>query len=145
VSQKNVELVRRFLPAPDVDLAQLFRDDAIWAATSEGLSDLVHPDFKCLQSWIGAEPTTYPGPDGLRDAWLDWLTPWATYRTEIQDVIDCGERVLVLVLDFGRREGTTDEIKLFGSAVWTVRDGKIAQRGFYPDRTEAFNAAGLEQ
>jgi ketosteroid isomerase-like protein len=127
-----------------VDLAQLFRDDAIWAATSEGLSNLAHPDFECVQSWIGAEPTTYSGVNGLREAWLDWLAPWATYRTEIQDVIDCGEQVLVLVLDFGRREGSTDEIRLFGSAVWTVRDGKIARVQFYPDRTEALKAVGLE-
>ena len=145
MSQENVELVRLVQPAPDVDLAQLFRDDDIWAETSEGLSNLFHPDFKCVQSWIGAEPTTYPGVDGLREAWLDWLTPWATYRTDIQDVIACDERVLVLVLDFGRREGTTDEIKLFGAAVWTVRDGKIAHVQFYPDRNEALKAVGLEE
>ena len=145
MSQENVEMVRLLQPAPDVDLAQLFRNDDVWAATLEGLSYLLHPDFECVQSWIGAEPTNYPGVDGLREAWLDWLTPWATYRTEIQDVIDCGERVLVLVLDFGRREGTADEIKLFGSAVWTVRDGKIAHVQFYPDRDEALRAVGLEE
>jgi hypothetical protein len=145
VSQENVELVRLLQPAPHVDVAQLFRDDDVWAATSEGLLYLFDPDFECVQSWIGAEPTTYPGVDGLREAWLDWLTPWATYRTEIRDVIDCGERILVLVLDFARREGTADEIKLFGSAVWTVRDGKIAHVQFCPDRTEALKAVGLEE
>jgi ketosteroid isomerase-like protein len=111
----------------------------------EGLSDLVHPDFTCVQSWIGAEPTTYSGVDGLREAWLDWLAPWATYRSEIQDMIDCGEQVLVLVLDFGRREGSPDEIKGFGSAVWTVRDAKIAQVQFYPERDQALKAVGLEE
>jgi ketosteroid isomerase-like protein len=145
VSQENVEIVRGLQPSPDVDLAQLFRDDAIWAATLEGVSNLIHPDFTCIQSWIGAEPTTYAGVNGLREAWLDWLTPWATYRTEIQDIIDCGERVLVLVLDFARREGTTDEIKLIGSAVWTVTDEKIAHVRFYPDRTEALRAVGLKE
>ena len=145
MSRENVEVVRAVQPAPDVDLAQLFRDDDSWVAILESLSHLVHPDFHCVQSWIGAEPSTYAGVDGLRDAWLDWLTPWATYRTEIQDIVDCGDRVLVLVRDFGRREEATDEIQLYGSAVWTVRAGKVSRVRFYPDRAEALKAVGLEE
>jgi len=145
MSQKNVELVRGLQPAPDVDIAELFRDDEIWAALTEAVAPLSHSDFECVLHAIDSEPTTYPGLVGLRTGWLDWVAPWVTYRTEIKDVIDAGEQVLVLTHDFGRREGSTEDVKLIGAAVWTVRDGKIARAEFYTDRAEAFAAVGLEQ
>jgi ketosteroid isomerase-like protein len=143
MSKQNVELVLGLQVAPDVDIAELFRNDEVWAASSEAVGALVHPDFACVQRWLDSEPTTYPGLDGLRITWLDWLEPWLTYRTEIKEAIDCEDRVLLLVHDFGRREGSTEEVMLVGAAVWTVSDGKIVRAAFYTDRAEAFAAAGL--
>ena len=37
------------------------------------------------------------------------------------------------------------EVKVDGSAVWTVRDGKIARAEFFTHRADAFQAAGLAQ
>jgi len=42
--------------------------------------------------------------NGLMEAWLDWTTPLASYRTEIDDATDLGEQVLLFVRDFARRE-----------------------------------------
>lgn len=39
----------------------------------------------------------------MRTGWLDWLAPWVQYRTEVENVLDAGDRVLVLTRDFGRR------------------------------------------
>jgi ketosteroid isomerase-like protein len=143
MSQENVELVRGLQPAPDVDIAELLRDDDIWAALSQAVAPFAHADFECALRSIDSEPTTYTGLDGLRTGWLDWVAPWATYRTEIKEVIDAGERVLVLTHDFGRREGSTEEVRLIGAAVWTIRDRKIVRAEFYTDRAEAFAAVGL--
>jgi ketosteroid isomerase-like protein len=71
------------------------------------------------------------------------MEPWLTYRTEIRQVLDAGDRVLVLVHDYGRREGLSEEVRVDGSGVWTVRDGKIARAEFFAHRSEAFTAAGL--
>jgi hypothetical protein len=38
----------------------------------------------------------------------------------------------------------TAEVRLFGAAVWTVRDGRIARAWFYVDRNDALNAVGLD-
>jgi hypothetical protein len=83
------------------------------------------------------------GLDGLRAAWLEWLQPWQTYRTEIKQRLDAGDRVLLLTQDYGRRAGAAHEIKVDGSAVWAISDGKVARAEFFPARSEAFRAAGL--
>jgi hypothetical protein len=42
------------------------------------------------------------GLRGWRDLWLEWLEPWESYRTEVQRVIDAGDRVFGNARDFGR-------------------------------------------
>jgi hypothetical protein len=88
---------------------------------------------------------TYTGLDGFRESWLDWLAPYAEYRTEVEEAIDCGERVLLLQSSSGRLEGSTKEVKLAPAVVYTVRDGKIARVEPYADRAEALNAVGLSE
>jgi ketosteroid isomerase-like protein len=143
VSQENVEIVRRLQPAPGVDIAQLVRDDDINARWVEAVTTVFHPDFECVMMSATEGPTTYVGLDGLRDAWLDWTAPWAAYRTEIERLIDAGDRVVVLVRDFGRREEGAYEVAFIGAAVWTVRRGKVVRVEFIPDRARALEAAGL--
>jgi ketosteroid isomerase-like protein len=144
VSQANVELVVRLQPAPDVDIGRLFREDDLVSALAPVVARFFHPDFECALYRLD-DAKTYTGLDGLRTLWLDWLTPWATYRTEIEEAIDCGDRVLLLFHDFGRRAGSTDEVRGNVAAIWTVRGGKIARAEFYPSRDDALKAVGLEE
>jgi ketosteroid isomerase-like protein len=142
MSEENVELVRRLQVAPDVDLVALFRDDAR-AETLETVAPLFDPDFTCRLAL--PDSREHAGLHGLREAWLEWLEPWASYRTEIEDVIDAGDSVVVLTRDYGRRPGTEAEVRVLGAAVWTMRDGKIVRAEFYGDRDEALKAAGLSE
>jgi ketosteroid isomerase-like protein len=143
MSEENVELVRRLQPAPDVDIAQLVRSDDINARWVETVTSVFHSDFECVMMSATEGPTTYVGLDGLRDAWLDWTAPWARYRTEIEQLIDAGDRVVVLVRDFGRRAGGGYEVVFSAATVWSVRDGKVVRAEFFPDRARALEAAGL--
>jgi ketosteroid isomerase-like protein len=146
VSAENVELVVGLFPAPDVDLAQLVRDENRWTAWTEANAPFLHPDFETV--WPGlpnGKTYTGTGPVGSRDIWREWVAPWTTYRVETEDVIDLGERVLLLVHAFGRLEGSQGEVENTSASLWTVRDGKIARVEFYVDRTEALKAAGLEE
>jgi len=81
----------------------------------------------------------------LRACWLDWLAPWASYRTEIAELIDVGERVVVLVRDYGKREADAPEVELRGAAIWTVRGGRIVRAESYADRAEALASVGLAE
>jgi len=145
MSQENVELVTNLQPAPDVDIAELFRNGDMWSALVDAVAPVFHPNFESVPPGVPGKENVHIGLDGLRAAWLGWMEPWLTYRTEIKQAIDAGDRVLLLTQDYGRREGVAQEVKVDGSAVWTVSDGKIARAEFFADRSDAFKAAGLTE
>ena len=144
MSQENVEIVRQFQPPPDMDLALLVRDEDMSTAWIEAAAPFFHADAQCVIHVIGVESVTHPGVGGLRTAWLDWLTPWASYRSNVERLIDAGEHVVVLVRDFGRDAPDAPEVEMIAAAVWTVREGKISRVEFFADRAEALKAVGLE-
>lgn len=143
MSQQNVELVTRLQVPPDVDIAGLFRSDETWSALTDAVGDLFHADCQTVAPGVPGTERIHVGIDGLRTAWLAWLEPWLTYRTEIKQALDAGDRVLLLTHDYGRQAGSAQEVKVDGSAVWTVRDGKVARAEFFTHRADAFQAAGL--
>jgi ketosteroid isomerase-like protein len=144
VSQENVELVMSLQRAPDDDFVQLIRDDETWGQLVEAVAPFVHAEAETVRPGLPGG-RTYIGLDGFRESWLDWLAPWATYRTEVEEAIDCGEQVLLLQSSSGRLENTTREVKLAPAVVYTVRDGKIARFEPYADRSAALVAVGLSE
>jgi ketosteroid isomerase-like protein len=144
MSQENVELVLSLYEAPDVDYAQVVRDDSLWSGQAEALAPFIHPDCECVMYAFGGE-NRYAGLDGLRAFLLDWTAPWATYRFENEKAIDLGERVLMLNRDRGLREGSTQEVEGRIAAVFTIRDGKVVRIDAYPTRDEALEAVGLPE
>jgi hypothetical protein len=144
VSQENVELVRRLQPRPDVDLVAVFHDERTAGDFDRLFAAFFHPDCECVLNLPGAEPAVYVGLEGWRKGWGDWLAPWVSYRSEIEELFDVGERVVVLVRDYARREPGAPEIGQIAAAVWTARDAKVARAEFYAHRSEALKAVGLE-
>ena len=122
---------------------QVFRDDARWAARAEAGARFYHPDIEYSRPGLPGGKT-YIGLDGFRESWLDWLTPWATYRIEVEKAIDLGDQVLLLHRSFGRLEGSTQEVEFRGANLWTIRDGRIARLETYTTHAEALKAVGLE-
>jgi limonene-1,2-epoxide hydrolase len=146
MSRENLELIRTWASqfAAEEDLAPVFRDDEMWAAVSEQAAERLSPDFEGIRPGLPGGKT-YTGVSGLRSAWLDWLAPWASYRIEIKEAIDCGDRVLLLVDNFGRLEGSAEEVRHAAAGIYTLKDGKILRWEIYSDRTEALKAVGLEE
>jgi ketosteroid isomerase-like protein len=142
--EQNVELVRSILPRPDTDMIAFWNDDSANGTLMQAWAPLLGPDFVAVKHIPGAEPDVTHGLEGLRAGWLDWLAPWASYRTEVGEIIDLGDRVVSVICDYGRRERDTPEIALQSAVVWTVRDGRIVRAEFYAGgREEALKAAGL--
>jgi hypothetical protein len=68
---------------------------------AEAVAPFVHAGAETARPGLPGGKT-YTGLDGFRESWLDWLAPWAEYRTEVKEAIDCGERVLLLQSSAGR-------------------------------------------
>jgi ketosteroid isomerase-like protein len=144
---EHVQIVRRLLaPFEQGDLIPLFRDEAISAARTAASGPFFTSDFQCEFVREDLGRTAYPGLDGLRRAWLDWLTPWESYHAEVEDVIDAREgRVLVLTRDHARPKGASADVYFCGAPVWTVRERKVARIEFYWNRAEGLAAAGFSE
>lgn len=143
MSRENVELVRSAFPRPDTDLIAMFKDGSDNGELMQ-MERVLDPDFVSIKHVPGAEPDVAHGFHGLRAGWLDWLAPWASYRAEIEELIDLGDRVVSVLCDYARRERDAPEVALKSAAVWTVRDGRIVRAEFYTGgRDEALKAVGL--
>jgi ketosteroid isomerase-like protein len=144
MSQENVDFVKALYPQPDSDIVALFRDEGTFARLREALKPILTDDFQSV-AVFPAETRTYEGLEGLRTTWLDWLEPWATYRTSIEELIDVGDRVVLLLRDHGRREDMDAEVEIIGASIATIRNGKLARWEDFTDRADALEAAGLAQ
>jgi hypothetical protein len=146
MSQKNVELVLGVIPPPEVDLAQLVRDDELWAQLAEAIGPFFHPSFTCVGRLVGESSYGESGLNAFRAFWRDWLASWDTYRMrEIEQAIDCGDQVVVIVRDVGRPKGAEHEIRGRNAGVWTLREEKAIQWEGFPDPADALKAVGLAE
>ena len=141
MSERNVELVRSLIPPPELDIAQLFRDEATFRAIVGGAGGALDPELRC-RIVMPTDERSYHGLEGLRAAWLDWLEPWTAYHTHVECLEAVGDRVLVLVRDRARRAESDAEVEVPVAAVWTVRGGSVSQIDFYATREQAFEDIG---
>lgn len=142
-----MELLRRMGDAfLAEDLVVLFSDDERLAAWKEIGAPFVDPELET--TLIGDESTTfgpYLGIDGLIQGWREWLEMWASYRAELEDVLELDGRIVVLVRQRGRTFHGDAEVPGTPSAlVCTIRDGWLVQAKFYLDRRDAERLEGIE-
>jgi len=138
---ENVEVIKALIPGPDQDVARMFRelqDPDLAAVREEEVGELFDPDFEAVASYTG--DSHYRGPYGLRDFWIDWLEPWATYYIRVEKITEEGNRVFVRSHDRGRRHDSESEVELHGGSVWTFLEGRLVRAEFYPSG-EAIDAA----
>ena len=110
------------------------------AAAREATERWLSPDVVCVFHALSHEPRQ--GIVGWREAWLDWLAPWESYRAEIEEVRDLGDRVAVFVRDYGQPRGMTEEVEFRGVAIYTVRDQRIVRIEHFTERSQAAAALG---
>jgi hypothetical protein len=141
VSQEDVELVRSLVAPAEIDWAAIVRSEELYRPLEEQVSEFFEPSFEC--ALVGLTEKRLRGFAGMREIWQDWLEPWATYRTEEERIVDLGGgRVLWLGHDYGGRRDGMGEVILLSSAIWAVRDGRVAEVIFYANRNDALAAAG---
>ena len=148
MSEANVEIVKAAHPPSGTELTRLFADDSEASSRMDAAAPLFHPEFAFSAPTLGGTGVraTGSGLDELVMAWRDWMEPWEVYWTEVENFVDAGEdQVLVLLRDHGRLRGSDAEVEQRAASVWTLRDQKIARIDFFPNREDAFGAAGLSE
>jgi ketosteroid isomerase-like protein len=142
MSSERVELVKRLQP-DGLDLAQVFSEGV--ELVSEDEAALFDDAFEVRFINRGSESDELlgRGPDGLVAAWRDWLTPWRSYRLDVEEIIDAGDNVVTFVHVEAQTERDGVAVQHSPAAIWRFRGGKVVAIHFYLDRAEALEAAGL--
>jgi ketosteroid isomerase-like protein len=143
MSRENLEFVKRVQPSGE-DLVEFFSEGAeelISEEDQEYFADDFEVRFIYERGMSGEFDTE--GPDGLAAMWREWLTPFKTYRLDVEEVIDAGENVVAFVRVEARTGRDDVLVQHAPAAIWRFREGKVVALHFYLDRTEALEAAGL--
>jgi ketosteroid isomerase-like protein len=63
---------------------------------------------------------------------------------EIEECVDAGDQVVMLVSVRGRTSRGGVEVEHRPAAVWTLEDGKVTAITFFLEREQAFEFAGID-
>jgi len=116
--------------------------DEMIEAVTELLGQVAHPDYVTLMVSEATE-FDYPGPDGFREAWADWLTPYESFRIEVEEIIPLEDKIVFTVRQIATTRHSSVEVETSSAAVWWLEGGQIRQAGFYLDRQAGLTAAGI--
>jgi uncharacterized protein len=129
MSQENVEIVRRGQEHWMATGELRARADLAW-----DVSNLGWPDQQI-----------YPGAEGARQFIAEWADAWDDWELEVEDYIDAGERVVVIINQRGRSKATGIPVDMRFAQVWTLRDGQAIRMQMYASPEEALEAVGLSE
>ena len=136
MSQENVEIIRgafaEFSRGGWEPLMGTFWDpEIIWNMSPTGIPGL----------------GIYRGFDELRSFFEDWFGtfPIEEWEQDVDEVIECGEQVVVLTRQRGHGSTSGAVAELEYAQVVKFRGGKIVEVDVYLDRAQALDAAGLSE
>jgi ketosteroid isomerase-like protein len=136
MSRENVELVRGAYEAfnqggVEAVIKDYWSPEIVWNVLPMGIPGL----------------GLYRGYDEARSFFDDWFGafPFDEWEAEVEELLDAGDRVVAMVTQRGRGRASGVAAELEMGQVVTVRDGKIIRLDIYPDRNQAFEAAGLSE
>jgi ketosteroid isomerase-like protein len=138
MSRENVELVRTALGGRTFDMQAMFDGNEPPANVDIGL--LADDVEICFQPQL--DPQVYHGVDGLAEGWREWLSVWSNYEAELEDYVDAGDHVVMLVHLRGETQHDHVVIEQPAAVVFTVEAGKVVRLAFHLDRRMAFEQAG---
>jgi ketosteroid isomerase-like protein len=131
-------------------LARAIRDgtEAYNRRDREALFATADPDveFNQIGQPVGVDTEDrYHGHEGVRRYFAAIDEAWETNRLEPQEVIDFGDRYLVLHRLRNRGRGSGAEVEQEMGLFLTYSRGMLVRADYYWSRDEALEAAGLEE
>jgi ketosteroid isomerase-like protein len=137
MSQENLEVFRRAFEAFtrggwEPLFGTIWAPEIVWDMSPAGIAGL----------------GVYNGFDELRSFFEDWFStfPFDDWEQELDDVIDCGDEVVVaLTRQRGRGSASGASVELQYAQVITFWEGKIVRSVVYTNRDQALEAVGLSE
>ena len=140
MSQENVQFLEGlFAGAADMD------KQALLDALPELIAQTCDPDIEWVEDPRRADRRVYRGHDGVRESWERWLENFEEYGFEVQRMIDCGDKVLVIAREEGRGSASGAPIGQRIYTVFSFRDGRISRYEEFYEELDARKAAGLRE
>ena len=134
MSDENVTIVRRIYDSLHDP------DESVWA--------LWHPDVEFDVSRDVWGPLVcgghYRGVAGVRRWMRDLYGAWEHMELEVEELIDAGDRVVLVQCVRGRGRLSGIEIEYRPAGIWTIREGRIVRVVWFARRDEALAAMARE-
>ena len=109
---------------------------------TEVLRHNAHEDYATLMVSEAAS-LDYQGVEGFREAWTDWLSPYESFRIEMDEVIQLEDKLVFVVRQIATTLHSSVEVETPSAAIWWFEDGRVRQAAFYLDRQAGLKAAGI--
>ena len=119
--------------------------DAFARGDIETLSTFLAPDIEWRTTQDVPFLGTYAGLDEFLRGMDEWTGAFEEITTQIEEMIDAGENVIVYHRMRGRGRDSGVEVDLAIYQVVAVRDGKLTRMHDYQAREEALEAAAQLQ
>lgn len=130
MSQENLDVVRHIYGA--------------WRSEGSPVaSGLLDPDIEWVNSPDAVEPGTRRGIDAFAAAAGSVGETFEDTSVEIDEMLDAGDRVVVLATLHGRGRGSGAEVERRQGYIWTLHDGRATRFEWFSEPDEAMRAAGL--
>jgi ketosteroid isomerase-like protein len=111
---------------------------------AEAIRDHVHPEFTTVMTSESGAPTEWSGVKGFQDALTDWISPYESFRLEIEEAIFQEDKLIFLARQVGTTKHAGVEVVTESATIWSMEDGLITQAVFYLDQKAALKDAGLD-
>ena len=86
---------------------------------------------------------SYRGREAAFAAYRAWIDSWDDYRREPRELIDLGDRVLILLRESGRGKDSGVPVEARLAMLLTFRSGRVVKHREFSDWQQALVAAGL--
>jgi ketosteroid isomerase-like protein len=132
MSQENLEIARRAYQSFAVG-------NLSW------LAEFVAPEIEFDLTRNVFNPQVVRGYEGIQQLWTEQNEVWEDFRFEVEELIDAGDKVVVVVRLVGKGRGSGVRLDQRDIHVVKLRDGRAVHIAVYRDRAEALEAAGLSE
>jgi ketosteroid isomerase-like protein len=104
------------------------------------------PDFEFIPPPMLPEGDTYRGPQGLRELWQTWSGTFPDFHVQVEEMIDAGDKVIVMAAVSGTATDSGLEVKTPSFAwVWSFDGDTPIRMEAMPNRATAVEAVGLSE